>query len=156
MHPTKIRYLLVTLVLGLSACGPSADDEAPAETVPPAAEASSEPSPSVRILAPEDGTSLDGGSVAIRLGAEGIRITPAGERVPGTGHHHLYLDEDLGDARAPVPTIPGRVVHLGTGVSEYTFEDVAPGEHRLIAVIADGVHVPIQPWVVDTVHFVVR
>ena len=26
----------------------------------------------------------------------------------------------------------------------------------LIAVIADGVHLPIQPWVVDTVHFVVR
>ena len=55
-----------------------------------------------------------------------------------------------------MPTIPGQVIHLGTGVSEYTLEAVAPGPHRLIAVVADGMHVPIQPWVVDTVAFIVK
>jgi hypothetical protein len=45
---------------------------------------------------------------------------------------------------------------MGTGVSEYTFDSVAPGPHRLIAVIANGVHVPLQPWVVDTVNFTVH
>jgi hypothetical protein len=99
---------------------------------------------------------VDGPDVQVRLGADGIRIVPAGEVIPGTGHHHLYLDEDLGDPGVPVPTIPNRVIHLGTGADEYTFEDVPAGEHRLIAVVADGLHVPIQPWVVDTVRFVVR
>jgi hypothetical protein len=50
----------------------------------------------------------------------------------------------------------GQIIHPGTGVSEYTFVNVAPGARRLIAVVADGLHVPLQPWVVDTVTFTVR
>jgi hypothetical protein len=45
---------------------------------------------------------------------------------------------------------------MGDGSSEYTFEDVAPGEHRLIAVVADGIHIPLNPSVVDTVMFTVN
>jgi len=110
----------------------------------------------VSILEPAGGAEVAGPAVTVRLTAEGVQIVPAGEIVPGTGHHHLYLDADLTAPGAPVPTVPGQVIHLGTGVSEYIFENVAPGEHRLIAVVADGVHVPLQPWVVDTVRFVVR
>ncbi|MCA1791309.1 MAG: DUF4399 domain-containing protein, partial [Thioalkalivibrio sp.] len=68
----------------------------------------------------------------------------------------LYLDVDLTAASAPVPTVPGSIVHMGDASSVYTFENVAPGEHRLIAVVADGAHFPLQPWVVDTVTFTVR
>ncbi|MEJ2203186.1 MAG: DUF4399 domain-containing protein [Gemmatimonadota bacterium] len=145
--------LLISLILGLSACGAPADESAPASE---ADESTASEGPSVAILGPAEGMSVDGPQVEVSLAAAGIRIVPAGEVVPGTGHHHLYLDADLGEPGVPVPTVPGRVVHLGTGVSEYTFEDVPPGEHRIIAVIADGLHVPIQPWVVDTVDFVVR
>ena len=88
--------------------------------------------------------------------ASGVRIVPAGDTTAGTGHHHLYLDQDLGQPGEVVPSIPGHVVHLGTGASEYVFIDVPSGEHRLIAVVADGLHVPLQPWVTDTVRFVVR
>jgi hypothetical protein len=45
---------------------------------------------------------------------------------------------------------------MGDGSSEYIFEGVAPGEHRLIDVLADGVHMPLQPWVVDTIRFTVN
>ena len=45
---------------------------------------------------------------------------------------------------------------MGDGSAEYVFENVAAGEHRLIAVVADGVHVPLDPWVVDTVTVTVR
>jgi hypothetical protein len=34
-------------------------------------------------------------------------------------------------------------------------EGLAPGEHRLIAVVADGMHVPLNPLVADTVVFTV-
>jgi hypothetical protein len=45
---------------------------------------------------------------------------------------------------------------MGDGSAEYTFENVGPGAHRLIAVVADGVHVPLNPMVVDTVMFTVN
>jgi hypothetical protein len=92
----------------------------------------------------------------VRLEVSGFDVVPAGDTTAFTGHHHLYLDHDLTDPAQPVPTIPGAVIHMGDGGSEYVFEGVPAGEHRLIAVVADGVHVPLRPWVVDTVHFRVR
>jgi hypothetical protein len=75
---------------------------------------------------------------------------------PGTGHHHLYLDADVSPMGVPVPTVPGSIVHMGNAASEYTFENVPAGQHRLIAVVADGVHVPLNPAVVDTIMFTVQ
>jgi len=148
---------LLTLGL-LIACG----GERPADSAG-AGQEEAAPTPSadqatatVTILEPADGADVTGPAVTVRLEASGVTIVPAGDMTPGTGHHHLYLDEDVAPPGAPVPTVPGHVVHLGTGVSEYVFEDVSPGPHRLIAVVADGAHVPLQPWVTDTVNFTVR
>lgn len=147
--------VLALTVAALSACGGDTPPP-PQEAEAPAAPAAAPQAPTVSIVAPAQGGEVQGPSVLVQLTAQGIEIVPAGELVPGTGHHHLYLDADLGDPGAPVPTVPGQIIHLGTGVSEYTFENVAPGEHRLIAVVADGIHIPIQPWIVDTVTFTVR
>jgi hypothetical protein len=87
---------------------------------------------------------------------EGFPIVEAGDMTSGTGHHHLYLDADLTAADEPVPAVAGSIVHMGDASSVYTFEGVPPGEHRLIAVVADGAHFPLQPWVVDTINFTVR
>lgn len=160
----RSRSLAVAGTLALflaAACGGSADNEASegmaeqAEAPAAGAMAAAE-SPSVTILEPTEGAEIGGDSVVVRLQASGVQIVPAGDTTPGTGHHHLYLDADLGEPGVAVPAEPGHIVHLGTGVSEYVFTDVAPGQHRLIAVIADGLHVPLQPWVTDTVNFVVR
>ena len=94
--------------------------------------------------------------VRFDLTVTGMPIVPAGDMTPMTGHHHLYLDADQTLPGAPVPTTPGSIVHMGDGSSEFTFEEVEPGEHRIIAVVADGAHIPLQPWVVDTVTFTVR
>lgn len=150
------RFPLLVAGLLFAACG---GDDADSPTPEPApAEASSEPEmlASVEIVEPADGATLDGPSVTVRLAASGVRIVEAGDTTTGTGHHHLYLDDDLTPADQPVPTVPGRIIHMGDGSAEYVFEDVAAGEHRLIAVVADGVHVPLRPWVVDTVTFTVR
>ncbi|MGD8729624.1 MAG: DUF4399 domain-containing protein, partial [Gemmatimonadota bacterium] len=80
----------------------------------------------------------------------------AGDMTPGTGHHHLFLDADVTSLTEPIPTVPGSIVHMGDGSSSYTFENVPAGEHRLIAVVADGAHVPLQPLVTDTVVFTVH
>jgi hypothetical protein len=134
------------------ACGAPAEDNAASGEADDAREAAA---PSVTIIAPTDGAFQDEHDVTVWLRST-VRIVPAGDMTPGTGHHHLYLDADLGDMTAPVPTVPGSIVHMGDASSEYVFEDVASGPHRLIAVVADGAHVPLQPLVVDTVEFVIE
>ena len=139
----------------LSAC--AADTESDADTADSAAASSdAQMVAEVAIVEPTQGAVVEGATVRVRLEASGVRIVQAGDTTSGTGHHHIFLDDDLSPADQPVPSIPGRVVHMGDGSAEYVFEDVAAGEHRLIAVVADGVHVPLQPWVVDTVSFTVR
>jgi len=108
----------------------------------------------VTIITPMNGALINGTEISVTL-ATTVQILPAGDLTEGTGHHHLYLDADLTPADQPVPSVPGSIIHMGDGSTSYTFENIQPGEHRLIAVVADGVHVPLQPWVVDTVTFTV-
>ena len=124
---------------------------AAAQATPSAAHA-----PKVRILQPSEGDTITGSSVLVKLEAEGVEIAPAAEHRAGTAHHHLFLDVDVGKPDEGIPAGNPYIVHLGKGQSEFTFEGVANGPHRLIAVLADANHVALQPWVVDTVHFVMR
>ena len=128
---------------------------APAEEQEAAPESTAAAAPSVTILAPADGSFQEEKDVTVWLRST-VPIVPAGDMTPGSGHHHLYLDADLGDTSAPVPTVPGSIVHMGDASTEYVFENVSSGPHRLIAVVADGAHVPLQPLVVDTVDFIVE
>jgi hypothetical protein len=145
---------LVALTLVLAACGGS---DASSDAMPEAAPATPAPTVigTVTITSPAEGSTVSGTTVVVEL-ASTVQIVPAGDMTPRTGHHHLYLDADLTTGEVPVPTVPGSIVHMGNAASTFTFENVAPGRHRLIAVVADGVHVPLQPWVVDTVMFTVR
>ncbi len=158
MRPSLSRLALVSLATFAVACS-GTEEEAPAADQAPAAEDAAPapteaPAGTVTILEPADGSEVEGPTVTVRLDTD-VRIMPAGDTTAGTGHHHLYLDADLTPADQPVPTRPGEVVHMGDGSAEYVFEDVESGEHRLIAVVADGLHIPLQPWVVDTVTFTV-
>ena len=144
----KLSLALITMTV--LACG----DAPPAETGVDAA--SDAPIGTVTITQPATGSQVMGEDVPVSLQVTGFPIVPAGDMTSGTGHHHLYLNADLTGVGEPVPTVPGSIIHMGDGSSEYTFEGVAPGEHRLIAVVADGIHIPLQPWVVDTVTFTVN
>ena len=114
------------------------------------------PAARVRIVEPTDGSTVTGTSVHVRLEAQGVEIAPAAEHRAGTAHHHLFLDTDVTPADAAIPAGTPGIIHLGKGQTEYTFEGVAPGPHRLIAVLADPNHVPLTPWAVDTVRFTVK
>ena len=114
--------------------------------------------PRVRVVIaePADGALLAGPRVRVLLQAGGIEITPASDERPGTGHHHLFLDRE---ATAPGDTIsqgvPG-IFHLGRAQTEFTLDSLAPGRHRVIAVLANWAHVALDPPAVDTVRFTVR
>jgi len=139
----------LVLVSVVVACGGSSDEGSTPE-------GSAEP-PALRvtIIKPTENEVLEEPELVVWLEST-VPIVPAGDMTPGTGHHHLYLDADLGDMTQPVPTVPGSIVHMGNAAREYVFEHVSSGPHRLIAVVADGAHVPLQPLVADTVHFIVE
>lgn len=157
-----MRNLRLALIpaLFLAACAPDASEtpetDSPAEEAPAPEMASSAQTGTVSIVSPAEGAEVPAGPLQVTLDVTGVEIVEAGDTTPGTGHHHLYLDEDLAPMDQPVPSVPGRIVHMGDGSVTFTFENVEPGEHRLIAVVADGLHVPLDPPVVDTVTFVVR
>jgi hypothetical protein len=150
------RNLTFALAVGLAACGAPADEsDMDMDEMPPPTPALTSGGGTVTIVEPAEGAEIIGRTVTVRLEST-VPILPAGDLTPGSGHHHLYLDADQTPAGAPVPTVPGSIVHMGNAASEFRFDSVAPGTHRLIAVVADGVHVPLQPWVVDTVTFTTR
>lgn len=144
-------------VLILAGCAAEAPEEEMVEEAPEAMEEVGSAGPFAVILAsPTDGSTVAGSDVHVALQVSpGLTIAPAGTMDPGTGHHHLFLDTDLTPLDQVIPAgIPG-IVHLGQAQLEHHFEGVAPGEHRIIAVVADGAHLPLNPPVVDTVHFTV-
>jgi hypothetical protein len=94
--------------------------------------------------------------VVVMLEVSDLLIAPAGTMDAGTGHHHLIVDTDLPEAGAPIPSTPGVHIHMGKAQTELELTDLAPGEHVVIAVVGDGGHVPLSPWVADTVRFVVQ
>jgi hypothetical protein len=96
-----------------------------------------------------------GGSVLVTLEVSGLTIAPAGTMEPGTGHHHLVVDADLPAAGLPIPATPGVHIHMGQAQTEYELTGLTAGEHTMIAVVGDGAHIPLSPWVVYTVRFVV-
>lgn len=145
--------LALVLCVAAAACGGASDDSTP--DTAPAQSQTEAVAPSVTIVSPAEGGFQEEREVEVFLRTT-VPIAPAGDMTPGTGHHHLFLDADIGDPTVPIATVPGSIVHLGDGSSSYRFENVGSGPHRIIAVVADGAHVPLQPLVVDTVHFVVE
>jgi Domain of unknown function (DUF4399) len=109
----------------------------------------------VHITSPKQDAVITGANVQVTLTAEGIEIAPVAEHKAGTAHHHLFLDTEVTPADAPIPVGVAGITHLGKGQTEYTLQ-VAPGAHRLIAVLADPDHVPLKPLVADTVRFTVK
>lgn len=143
---------LPALLLAAMACG---GERTPAPA-PPAESAPTAPTtPRVTIVSPAPGDTA-GPDVTVALRVEGITIGPAtGTREPGIAHHHLFLDRDPSAAGRAIPSESG-VVHLGKGDTTYAYVGLAPGPHRVIAVLASGDHVPVEGAVRDTVDFMVR
>lgn len=143
--------VLAGAVLGLAACGrpDAAQDQSGGDAAGEAAQAR------VVITEPADGAVFDEGTVRVTMEVEGLVVAAAGTMEPGTGHHHLIVNGDV-DWALPIPNDPGVHYHMGLGQTEFTLEDLPSGEHRIIAVVADGVHVPLDPPVSDTISVVVR
>lgn len=153
--PSWIPVILVAPLSLAVACGggeQAGDAETAIAEMPE--EMPAEPAVTVRITQPEEG-STTGPDVMVVMETEGIEIVSITPPVVGTGHHHLYVDVDLTPLSDMIPQNDPQIIHMGDGSTEYTLEGLAAGEHRLIAVVANPAHIPLDPPVVDTLHFTV-
>lgn len=121
----------------------------------PALAAQAKPGPRVKIVSPANGATVTG-PVTIKLQATGVKIVPATDERPGTGHHHLFVDHDLTWITDTIPAGSPGIFHLGRGQTEFVLDSLKPGPHRVIAVVADWRHIPLNPLVADTVTFTVK
>ncbi|MCU0636519.1 MAG: DUF4399 domain-containing protein [Gemmatimonadaceae bacterium] len=131
------------VVVVLSLGGLSIRAEGQAAATPAAAQ----PAPEIFIREPRSGATVPS-TFTVVFGLRNYGVAPAGANFPRTGHFHLLIDG------APVPPV-GTVVpadsvnrHYGSGVIE-TKLTLAPGRHRLRAVLADHEHKVIGPELVS-------
>ena len=110
---------------------------------------------SVRITSPRNGATVTG-PVTIKLQATGVRIVPAMVEQAGTAHHHLFVDHDLRWLSDTIPQGSPGIIHLSRGQTQFVLDSLKPGPHRVIAVLADWRHIPLNPLVADTVTFTVK
>ncbi len=114
-----------------------------------------ESAPMAVIVAPQDGDEITGPNFTIQLAAENIALRPAGVDEPNSGHLHLFIDREPTPVGEVIPNEPG-IVHLGQAQTEFLLEGLEPGEHVVIAVLADYLHVALPEAKTDTVRFTVR
>lgn len=138
-----IRAILGSTVVAvvLTACGKSRNSDV---------------HPAVAIDSPLTGDTVRGTAVHIELAVNGVELAPAAEERPGTAHHHLFLDVDPGPLDQKIPSGVTGIVHLGRAQTEFHWDSVAPGPHRIIAILADWQHVPLPGAAADTVQFIVQ
>jgi len=141
--------LLCILAAALQACGNDGQPAAGADqggTPAQMPRSVSPPGAAVFFITPMDGQTVKS-PVTVKFGISGMAVLPAGEMAPASGHHHLLVDSELGDASLPVPK-DDQHLHFGKGQTETTLE-LAPGQHSLQLVLGDGNHVPHDPPVVS-------
>ncbi len=124
MRRTGIMHYVAAalMALGLAACSKPA------------------PEMGVSFVQPQDGATVSS-PVKVVMAVKGMKIHPAGEILPGTGHFHLIIDEGEGSY---IP-MNGLIVkdrshlHFGKGQTETTIR-LFPGKHTLTLQFGDGHH----------------
>lgn len=149
-----VAAISAATLVSISACG-QPEAEAPAAEAPataaPVIEAdevaelprtASVPGASVFFITPEDGATVSN-PVQIEFGIEAMTVVPAGVNDAHSGHHHLLIDTGLPTLSLPVPADPNHI-HFGDG-STSTEVTLDPGEHTLLLLLGDHLHIPHEP-----------
>ncbi len=147
LKPWKVLPAAVLAASLLAACGES-------DPQPSAADVPAEPR-TVRFAQPMDGATVTGPDVQVSLAVTGLEIVEAGVFDDGTGHHHIFINEDVTPMGNVIPAGNPRIVHWGLAQTEGVLEGLEPGQYRLIAVVADGAHISLDPPVHDTITITV-
>jgi hypothetical protein len=104
------------------------------------------PAPVIGILLPTNGATVTS-PVTVRFRLVNYGVAPAGTNVERTGHFHLLIDNEAGEAGTIIPA-DSLHIHYGKGQIEVTVP-VPLGRHTLRAVLGDYTHKVIGPELVS-------
>ena len=124
-----------------------------AATLAACASTRSNNTPSVAFIEPVDGAVVSS-PFKVRFAVSGVEVKPAGEIVPNTGHHHLFID-DAGAPQGVVIPADSRHLHYGKGQTEAEIS-LPPGAHTLTMQFANGAHQSYGPGMSRTIHITVK
>ena len=144
------KFGLISILCVFAAASALAQEAAkPAAPARPKAPAGA----TVFFATPADGATV-GQDVKVEFGAKSISVAPATNTAPGTGHHHLLIDQkELPPLDAPIAN-DATHKHYGKGQTEDTIH-LEPGDHTLQLDFADALHMQFDPPIVSqkiTVH----
>jgi hypothetical protein len=91
---------------------------------------------------PADGAKVTS-PVHVVMQVEGMEMQPAGEILPGKGHHHILIDVDA-PAKGTAVAKDAQHLHFGKAQTE-TELALSPGEHTLRLQFANGAHISYGP-----------
>lgn len=97
---------------------------------------------SVYFITPQNGATVTN-PVKVEFGIDGMDLVPAGEDQPFSGHHHLLIDTELPPLGQPIPADANHI-HFGDGSSS-TELNLEPGQHTLLLLLGDHLHIPHDP-----------
>ena len=142
---------LALIAAGLTLVGANIYAQNPA--APDAARQKAPSGAKVFIVEPKDGATVSQ-DVTVKFGVSGIKLMPATDTMPGTGHHHLLIDnKELPALNAPIPN-DATHKHYGKAQTEDTIR-LEPGDHTLQLDFGDALHRQFDPPIVSkkiTVH----
>ncbi|NVK28144.1 MAG: DUF4399 domain-containing protein [Flavobacteriia bacterium] len=101
----------------------------------------------------EDGATVSS-PVHVEMGVEGMTVNPAGELVPGTGHHHIIINKGHISNGDVVPSDEHHI-HYGGGQTEADLE-LEPGAYTLTMQFANGLHQSYGEQMSATVEVIVE
>lgn len=135
----KLRALIAILgvVTTLSACVSTKTDDAP----------------TISFIEPVDGAVVSS-PFKVKFAVSGMEIKPAGEIVPNTGHHHVFIDDVSAPQGVAIPA-DSRHLHFGKGQTEAQIS-LPPGPHTLTMQFANGAHQSYGPGMSRTIHITVK
>ena len=85
--------------------------------------------------------------IRVNFGLKNFGVAPAGINLEFAGHHHLLIDVDLKDFKAPIPSDSNHL-HFGKGQTE-TVLMLPKGQHTLQLVLGNYLHIPHEPPIVS-------
>ena len=102
----------------------------------------SEEKPEVYFVNIVDGDNVSN-PIKVNFGLKNFGVVPAGINLEFAGHHHLLIDVDLEDLKAPIPSDSNHL-HFGKGQTE-TVLSLSKGQHTLQLVLGNYLHIPHEP-----------
>ena len=90
----------------------------------------------------------------VEMGVAKMKIHPAGELKPGTGHHHILIDEPFMKYGEIIP-MDAKHLHYGKGDTVVSLK-LKPGPHSLTLQFANGMHMSYGEQYSSTINIYVK